>query len=261
MSELLIIKIGGQVIDDPVTLQRFAQSLAAIDMPVIVVHGGGKVATRMSEQLGIETKMIEGRRVTDASTLEVVVQVYAGTINKQLVAQLQAQGKKAIGLTGADGDLVRAKKRVHPKMDYGFVGDITNVNAGGLDELLQSGYLPVMAPITHDGAGQLFNTNADTLAQSIAVALSGFYQTTLVFGFEKAGVLRNRHDERSVINRISRTEYEALRANGVVSDGMIPKLDNAFTALSGGVTKVIIGKADQLTDLLNGKSGTTLLHE
>lgn len=261
MNELLIIKIGGQVIDDAATLDRFLRELSLVQTPCILVHGGGKLATRMSERLGIESKMIDGRRITDAATLEVVTMVYGGLVNKQLVASLQALGKQAIGLTGADGDLIRSKKREHATIDYGYVGDVTHVNAEGFEAILQQNQIPVIAPLTHDGQGQILNTNADTIAQSIAVAMSDRYSTTLVFGFEKAGVLRELSDEGSLIRQIHKAEYNELKKTGVVHTGMIPKLDNAFEAISQGVQRVIIGKADVLSDLLNGKSGTTLKHE
>jgi acetylglutamate kinase len=261
MNELLIIKIGGQVIDDPQTLDRFLKEVAAIETPCILIHGGGKLATRLSERLGIEAKMVDGRRITDAATLEIVTMVYGGLINKQIVAALQARGKNAIGLTGADGDLIRSKKRVHATIDYGFVGDITQVNTDAFEKILGYGQIPVIAPLTHDGNGQILNTNADTMAQSVAVALSRTFQTTLVFGFEKAGVLRDRLDESSVISRINRSEYKTLKENDTVNEGMIPKLDNAFQAIDAGVSRVVIGKADRLSELLNGNSGTTLSNE
>jgi len=261
MNELLIIKIGGQVIDDPQTLDRFLKEVAAIETPCILIHGGGKLATRLSERLGIEAKMVDGRRITDAATLEIVTMVYGGLINKQIVAALQARGKNAIGLTGADGDLIRSKKRVHATIDYGFVGDITQVNTDAFEKILGHGQIPVIAPLTHDGNGQILNTNADTMAQSVAVALSRTFQTTLVFGFEKAGVLRDRLDESSVISRINRSEYKTLKENDTVNEGMIPKLDNAFQAIDAGVSRVVIGKADRLSELLNGNSGTTLSNE
>ena len=261
MNELLIIKIGGQVIDDPQSLDRFLKEVAAIETPCILIHGGGKLATRLSERLGIEAKMVDGRRITDAATLEIVTMVYGGLINKQIVAALQACGKNAIGLTGADGDLIRSKKRVHATIDYGFVGDITQVNTDAFEKILGHGQIPVIAPLTHDGNGQILNTNADTMAQSVAVALSRTFQTTLVFGFEKAGVLRDRLDESSVISRINRSEYKTLKENDTVNEGMIPKLDNAFQAIDAGVSRVVIGKADRLSELLNGNSGTTLSNE
>ncbi len=260
MKELLVIKIGGQVIDDPFTLQLVLREIAGLSSPCILVHGGGKHATRLSKQLGIETKMIDGRRITDAAALDVVTMVYGGLINKQIVAQLQALNVQAIGVTGADNNLILAKKREHPSIDFGFVGDVTNVNAAEFHSLLERGAVPIMAPLTHDGNGQLLNTNADTIAQSIATAMSQHYQTTLVYGFEKAGVLRVVNDESTLIRNIDETSYVQLKETGVVQAGMIPKLDNAFTALRAGVERVIIGKADRLTDLLNGKTGTTLQH-
>lgn len=261
MKELLVIKIGGQVIDDTPTLQRVLKEVAALSTPFILVHGGGKLTTQLCERLGIETRMIDGRRITDAETLNVATMVYGGLINKLLVAQLQARGKNAIGVTGADNNLLLAKKREHPSIEFGFVGDVIAVNVAGFHSLLESGVVPVMAPLTHDGKGQLLNTNADTMAQSIATALSASYKTTLLFGFEKAGVLRDVTDEGTLITHIRETEYQTLKESGVVQAGMIPKLDNAFAAIRSGVARVIVGKADRLTDLLNGTTGTTLTHE
>lgn len=261
MKELLIIKIGGQIVDEVNALERFLKALCAIKTPCLLVHGGGKMATRLCEQLDIPVKMIEGRRVTDASTLNVIVQIYGGSINKQLVAHLQAIGKNAIGLSGADGDLIRAKKRDHPEIDYGFVGDITHVNTSLLDLLLKEGLLPVLAPITHTGNGQLLNTNADTMAQTIASSMARTHKITLVFGFEKPGVLRDNDDQSSVIRQITASDFKALKTKGIVKEGMIPKLENAFEAVKAGVDRVIIGKADELERLLNGTAGTTLINE
>lgn len=261
MKELLVIKIGGQVIDDAATLDRFLQELSKIQTPCILVHGGGKLATRLTERLGLEAKMIEGRRVTDADALEIVTMVYGGLVNKQIVASLQARGRSAIGLTGADGDLIRSQKRVHETIDFGFVGDITQVNAARFETMLAQRQIPVIAPLTHDGHGQLLNTNADTIAQSIAVSMSSLYSTTLVYGFEKAGVLLDLSDESSVIKEITKAKYAELKRNGTVNDGMIPKLDNAFQAIESGVKQVFIGKADRLSDLLSGNSGTLLKND
>lgn len=261
MKELLVIKIGGQVIDDAATLDRFLQELTKIQTPCILVHGGGKLATRLSERLGLEAKMIDGRRVTDADALEIVTMVYGGLVNKQIVASLQARGRSAIGLTGADGDLIRSKKRIHPSIDFGYVGDITQVNTAGFEVVLAQGQIPVIAPLTHDGKGQLLNTNADSIAQSIAVAMSSSFETTLLYGFEKAGVLLDVSNESSVIKEITKKEYTALKGNGTVSEGMIPKLDNAFQAIAAGVKQVCIGKADRLSELLNGTSGTLLKND
>lgn len=261
MKELIILKIGGQVVDDPAALDRVLRSMTSLPNPCLLIHGGGKQATRMSERLGLVPKMIDGRRLTDADTLEVVTMVYGGLINKQIVASLQALGRQAIGLTGADGDLIRSKKREHTTIDYGYVGDVTRVNVSGFDAILERGQIPVMAPLTHDGQGQLLNTNADTIARSIAVAMSGTYRTRLVFGFEKAGVLLDLHDEGSVIPHLNQRAYESLKLEGTVQSGMIPKLDNAFSALTAGVAQVIIGKAELLPELLDGKCGTTLTHE
>lgn len=261
MKELLIIKVGGQVIDDPSTLSAVLKEISQLKTPCILVHGGGKLATQLGEKLGIETKMIEGRRITDAETLQVVTMVYGGMINKMLVAQLQARGMNAIGMTGADFDLIRAKKREHTTIDFGFVGDVTSVNVNAFLSLLGNGAVPVIAPLTHDGRGQLLNTNADTLAQSIATTLSAHFKTTLVFGFEKTGVLLDVADESTLIAQLNESVYTELKESGTVHSGMIPKLDNAFTAIRSGVTRVILGKADRLSDLLSGRTGTILTHE
>ena len=261
MQRLFVIKIGGNVIDRSEALDVFLSRFSKIQEPKILIHGGGAIATRIGEKLQIKSNYVNGRRITDAETLDLVTMVYGGLINKQIVAALQARGKNAIGLTGADGDLIRSKKRVHATIDYGFVGDITQVNTDAFEKILGHGQIPVIAPLTHDGNGQILNTNADTMAQSVAVALSRTFQTTLVFGFEKAGVLRDRSDESSVISRMSRSEYKILKENGTVNEGMIPKLDNAFQAIDAGVSRVVIGKADRLSELLNGNSGTTLSNE
>ena len=261
MQRLFVIKIGGNVIDRSEALDVFLSRFSKIQEPKILIHGGGAIATRIGEKLQIKSNYVNGRRITDAETLDLVTMVYGGLINKQIVAALQARGKNAIGLTGADGDLIRSKKRVHATIDYGFVGDITQVNTDAFEKILGHGQIPVIAPLTHDGNGQILNTNADTMAQSVAVALSRTFQTTLVFGFEKAGVLRDRLDESSVISRINRSEYKTLKENDTVNEGMIPKLDNAFQAIDAGVSRVVIGKADRLSELLNGNSGTTLSNE
>lgn len=256
---LTVIKIGGNIIDDDKALKNFLQQLAAVEGKKILVHGGGKLATKLAGQLNIPQQMIDGRRITDAETLKVITMVYAGYINKNIVAQLQSHGSNAIGLCGADGDLIHAKKRSHPDIDYGFVGDVEKVNGSFLKNLLDKDIVPVIAPVTHDGKGQLLNTNADTIAQETAKALSEYYTVHLVYSFEKAGVLEDANDESSVIPLIDPTLYENLKTSGKIFAGMIPKLDNAFAALNSGVQKVIIGKASSLPSLLKGTEGTSII--
>jgi len=259
IMQLSIIKIGGNIIDDEAKLSAFLDAFAAVPGKKILVHGGGKLATKVAEGLGIRQQLMDGRRITDAETLRVVTMVYAGTINKGIVAQLQARGCAAIGLTGADGNAILSHKRVHPSIDYGFVGDVDQVNTPLLTSLLLQDMTIVFAPITHDGKGQLLNTNADTIAQELARALSTGFEVSLVYSFEKSGVLLNAEDDGSVIGRISPAEYEDLKVRKVIFAGMIPKLDNAFAALRSGVGRVIIGRAEELPLLLAGESGTTIL--
>jgi len=258
--ELSVIKIGGNIIDDEQKLAAFLDVFAAIKGKKILVHGGGKLATKLAEGLGIRQQLIDGRRVTDAETLRIVTMVYAGTINKNIVAQLQARGCESMGFTGADGNAILAHKRSHPTIDYGFVGDVDAINTNLLSHLLLLGMTLVFAPITHDGKGQLLNTNADTIAQEIARGLSSSFTTTLVYSFEKSGVLLNADDDRSVIARIDPGYYQELKQQQVIFAGMIPKLDNAFAALDAGVERVIIGRAEELPALLEGKTGTTIAH-
>lgn len=255
---LYIIKISGNIIDDEQRLDAFLKQFAQLEGKKILVHGGGKLATKMAEQMAIPQQMIDGRRITDADTLRIVTMVYAGYINKQIVAKLQSMGINALGITGADGNAILAHKRQHATIDYGFVGDIDRVNANLFDQLLQQNTTVIIAPITHDAKGQLLNTNADTIAQEIAKALSVQYQTNLVYSFEKKGVLTDVDDETSVINTLDRKNYELLKSTGKIFAGMIPKLDNAFAAIEAGVSKVIIGQAEELTLLLSAKTGTTI---
>ncbi len=273
MQKLTIVKIGGNVIDNSENLHHFLGDFTRLEGPKILIHGGGKMATETSASLGIEAKMIDGRRVTDIATLRVVTMVYAGLINKNIVAQLQAKGANAIGLTGADGNIIKAKKRpiikVAPKegelegteIDYGFVGDLdeSSVSVSSLTNLLQAGFVPVFCAITHDGETQLLNTNADTIASAVAVAMSSVYETHLVYCFEKKGVLRDVNDETTVVREIRSTDFEHLKADGTVAGGMIPKLHNAFEAINKGVASVYIGKADELTEIEKGSFGTKLL--
>lgn len=261
MDKLVIIKVGGNVIDDEVKLKTFLKDFAAIDGYKILVHGGGKLANRLAEDLNIRQQVVEGRRITDAETLKVVTMVYAGYINKNIVAALQAYSCNALGLCGADGDAILAHKRKHPVMDYGFVGDVDMVNSALIRSLLSQHFTPVFAPITHDQQGQLLNTNADTIAREIAVALRADFDVTLVYLFEKSGVLMNSEDDETVIPVLTRDEYKALKSSQTIFAGMIPKLDNTFSAIDQGIQKVLIGKAEQLKDLLKGNSGTTITND
>ncbi len=262
-SHLLIIKIGGSIIDDESKLSSFLKDFASIEDKKILVHGGGKVATKIGEKLGIESKYVDGRRITDAATIDLVTMVYAGLINKKIVAQLQSFGCNSFGVTGADANLIPAVKRPVKETDYGFVGDIDTENIMGLfwDELLQLGLTPIVSPITHDGKGQLLNTNADTIAQEVAKVMSGSYEVSLIYSFDKAGVLFDVNDESTVINKLNKNYYDELKSNGKLFAGMLPKLDNAFAALNNGVNKVIIGNAEQLKELIAGTSGTTITNE
>lgn len=261
METVYVVKIGGNVIDDAQKLKAFLDVFATITKPKILVHGGGKLATAMAAQLGIEQQLVDGRRITDAETLKVVTMVYAGYINKNIVAHLQANGADAMGISGADGNIIKAHKRENAGLDYGFVGDVDSVNEKRLLFLLQQGITPVVCPITHDGSGQLLNTNADTIAQEIAKALSKVYSVQLIYSFEKRGVLLNAADESTVIKSINPTYYQQLKEEGKIFAGMIPKLDNAFAALQHGVQKVIIGRAEELQGLIENRSGTTIVNE
>jgi len=260
MQQLVVIKIGGNIIDDPAKLPGFLKDFATIEGYKILVHGGGKVATEMGKQLNIEPAYVNGRRITDAATLQVVTMVYGGLINKNIVAALQARGCNAIGLTGADGNIMPAHKRPVKEVDYGFVGDVdsSNVNATVIQQLLQAGLTPVLAPLTHDGAGTMLNTNADTIAQEIAKGMANLMQVKLVYCFEKNGVLSNPDDDDSAIGNIQADNFQQLIDSNVVSGGMIPKLENAFAAINAGVDKVVIGHADELHSLIEGTAGTTI---
>jgi len=261
MSRLLVIKIGGNIIDDAVKLASFLEMFAALPEQKILVHGGGKLATRMAEQMGIPQQMVEGRRITDAETLKIVTMVYAGYINKNIVAQLQSHQCDAIGVCGADGNAIQGHKRTKGDIDYGFAGDIDRVDPDFFHNLLSRGLSVVVAPITHDRKGQLLNTNADTIAQELAVAMSGRCETSLIYGFEKNGVLMDAADDRTAIPRIDPSSYSRLKADQTIFAGMIPKLDNAFAALDRGVKKVIIGKAENLHTLIAGTSGTLIVNQ
>ncbi|MEJ7691425.1 acetylglutamate kinase [Daejeonella sp.] len=274
MSSLYVIKIGGNIIDDPAQLVSFLKDFSKLEGLKILIHGGGKIATKLAKDLGIESELIEGRRVTDAESLKVVTMVYAGLVNKNIVAGLQKRNCNAIGLTGADGNMILATKRPLRKVlsfgedlgeviDYGFVGDLddSSVDAEAIYKLLAAGFVPVFSAITHDGNGQLLNTNADTIASVIAVSMSAHYTTSLVYCFEKSGVLRDVDDEASVIKSIDPEQYKVLKKEGVIYSGMIPKLDNAFEAISKGLREVYIGKADALPELKDKTFGTRLKSE
>ncbi len=256
-----IIKIGGQILDNESQLALFLEQFVQLPGKKILVHGGGKLATTLAEKMGIQQQMVEGRRITDSETLRIVTMVYAGFINKNLVAFLNAQGCLSIGLCGADGSLISAHKRQHPAIDFGWVGDIDSVNEPLLSSLLLQGVTPVIAPITADKSGQLLNTNADTIAASLATALSVNFSVQLVYAFERSGVLSDLQDADSVIPHIHFAMYQQLLQKKIIADGMIPKLENAFATLAGGAQKIMIGNALQLSDLMQGLSGTTLTYE
>lgn len=255
MEKLTVVKVGGAVVEDPQKLTLLLDEFAQISGRKLLVHGGGRLATSMATSMGIETRMVEGRRITDADMLRVVVMVYAGLVNKSIVAQLQKRGVQAVGLTGADVDAVRSHRRpIVNGVDYGFVGDVDKVNVSALSSLIEQGVVPVLAPITHDGQGTLLNTNADTIAQEAAKALAAKYDVSLVFGFEKPGVLSRADDDTSVIPHISRTDFDQLKATGTVSGGMIPKIENALRAVEGGVSQVRI----TLATAINSVVGTVI---
>ena len=238
---LTLIKIGGNIIDNPTELKQFLADFSKIEGYKILVHGGGKSATKMAESIGLVPQMIDGRRITDAAMLDVVVMIYAGQINKNIVAQLQANSTNAMGFSGADGNLIQSDKRNHPTINYGFVGDVKKVNTNLLETLLSNGIVPVFCAITHDGKGQLLNTNADTIASELAIALSEVFDVTLNYCFEKPGVLYDAEDDSSVIENINQELYSKLKAEKAIHSGMIPKLDNCFNSLSKGVQKIKIG--------------------
>ena len=252
---LTIVKVGGAVVEDEAALDRLLAGFAAIEGRKVLVHGGGRRATAVARRLGIESRMVNGRRVTDRDTLEVVTMVYGGLVNKNIVARLQARGVDAIGLTGADGDVVRSHKRPVRDVDYGFVGDVERVDGGMLARLVEAGVTPVMAPLTHDGRGCMLNTNADTIAAETAKAMAGRYDVTLMFCFEKKGVLADPDDDDSVIPIITRADFERLAADGTVAGGMLPKLENAFNAIAAGVSRVNI----TLATAIDGLHGTMIV--
>lgn len=259
MDKLYVIKIGGEVVDDASTLEVFLQQFSSISSKKILVHGGGKLATELAMKLGLTHEMIEGRRVTDAETLKVTAMVYAGLINKQIVATLQSEGVNAFGLTGVDGNLLLAHKRIG-QVDYGFAGDIDVVNVSLMRDLLGRELIPVIAPLTHDGRGQLLNTNADTIAKTIAASLVPYFNVHLLYSFNKPGVLNNADDDSSVIPSLKYDDYNKLKEQKRVFAGMIPKLDNAFEALNAGIQKLSVGHATQLLDIIRGEAGTEIIN-
>ena len=261
MENLFIIKIGGNVIDDEKNLSAFLDDVASIKGKMILVHGGGKIATKTGEQLGIAPNYINGRRITDAATIDLVTMVYGGLINKKIIAQLQSKGCNAIGLTGADANIIPAVKRPVAAIDYGFVGDVkeNEIAVATLSILLENGLMPVFAPLTHDGKGQVLNTNADTIASALAVALSKKYEVRLIYCFEKKGVLENVNDDNSVITLITKDIYKYLLDQNKLFDGILPKIDNAFAAIGKGVQEVIIGDAKDLLLNVTGKIAGTLI--
>ena len=254
-EKLTIVKVGGAVVEDEAQLSQLLKDFIAISGKKVLVHGGGRKATKVAEALGIESKMVNGRRITDADMLRVVTMVYGGLVNKNLVARLQANGVNALGLTGADMDVIRSHKRpVKDGVDFGFVGDVDKANGQMLSKLIEEGITPVMAPLTHDGQGNILNTNADTIASETAKALAPYYDVTLIFSFEKKGVLRNPDDDDSVIPIISRADFIKYKTDGTISGGMLPKIENALGAIDSGVSRVII----TLATALDGNSGTTI---
>jgi acetylglutamate kinase len=259
VEKITIVKISGNIIDNEVHLASFLSAYAAVDGKKILIHGGGKLATKMAADLNIPQQMVDGRRITDAATLQIVTMVYAGYINKNMVAALQSKNINTLGICGADANIVKAHKRINTTIDYGFVGDIDVVDTEKIVQLLYAGLSLVVAPITHDGAGQLLNTNADTMAQAIATALSSVYDVSLVYSFEKKGVLSDIQNNDSVISVIDPQNYASFKASGQINEGMIPKLDNAFEALQKGVGRVLIGDALDIEKLIAGKTGTTIL--
>ncbi|WP_439128760.1 acetylglutamate kinase [Polaribacter sp.] len=247
MEKLSIIKIGGNIIEDETSLNTFLQLFSNLEGHKILVHGGGKRATHIASKLGVESKMINGRRITDAETLEVITMVYGGLVNKNVVAKLQALNTDAIGLTGADINSIKSDKRPVKEIDFGFVGDVKKVAEKSIDKLIKADFTPVFCAITHDGNGQLLNTNADTIASTIAVAMSKIYDTSIYYCFELNGVLQDFNDKTSVIQQINTQIYKKLLENNIITDGMIPKIDNCFNALNNGVQKVHIGNTAMFT--------------
>lgn len=261
MNKLFVIKVGGNIIDEEEKLKSFLQSFASIQAHKILVHGGGKIATEIGNKLGIKSEYINGRRITDDATIDLVTMVYGGLINKKIVAQLQSLKCNAIGLTGADGNIISATKRVVNDIDYGWVGDIDNekVKSKDLKKLIENGFVPVFASLTHDEQGHILNTNADTIASSLAVALSKFYDVRLIYCFERKGVLENINDNKSAITFINKKKYKQLLSEKKLFEGILPKIDNAFAAIDAGVHEVLISHADDLTQNTTSETVGTLI--
>jgi acetylglutamate kinase len=255
MTKLTIIKVGGQIVEESESLKRLLADFAAIEGLKLLVHGGGRAATNVAKQLGIETQMVNGRRITDLAMLEVVTMVYGGLVNKRIVAGLQALGVNALGLTGADLNCIFAEKRPVTDVDYGFVGDVKKVNAKALSDLLSANIIPVIAPLTHDGNGNLLNTNADTIAGETAKALAQYFDVKLFFCFEKKGVLLDENDDENVISKLNFEEYKKLVDKKIITGGMMPKIENSFNALQNGVKQVFITRAD----LFRTEGGTEIV--
>jgi acetylglutamate kinase len=255
MEKLTLVKVGGKIVEEPASLKNLLADFSKIKGYKVLVHGGGRSATAIAAKLGIESQMVNGRRITDEETLKVVTMVYGGLVNKQIVAGLQALDVNALGLTGADLNYMRSEKRPVKDVDYGFVGDVKEVNAGILSDLIMKEVVPVLAPLTHDKAGNMLNTNADTIAGEAAKALSEFFDVTLMYCFEKKGVLLNENDDESVISKLTPQLFQKYVAEGVINGGMIPKLENSFEALDAGVKQVVITRADQI----HTESGTKIV--
>ena len=253
-QQLTIIKVGGKIVEEEETLQQLLKDFTAIPGAKVLIHGGGRSATKIAAQLGIESQMVNGRRITDVEMLKVVTMVYGGLVNKTIVSRLQAEGINALGLTGTDMDIIRSHKRPVKDVDYGFVGDVDAVNGALLSDLIQKGIVPVIAPLTHDGKGNILNTNADTIAGETAKALAKYFDVTLFYCFEKKGVLQDADDDNSVIPYINEEAFKQYVEEGVIVGGMIPKLENAFNAIHAGVNKVVI----TLASAIDGKSGTII---
>ncbi|MDL2291779.1 acetylglutamate kinase [Bacteroides sp. OttesenSCG-928-F21] len=253
-EKLTVIKVGGKIVEEEASLHKLLNDFAAIEGHKILVHGGGRSATKIASQLGIESKMVNGRRITDAQTLQVVTMVYGGLVNKSIVAGLQQRGVNALGLTGADMNIIRSVKRPVKEIDYGFVGDVKEVNGALLAELIRKNIIPVIAPLTHDGQGNMLNTNADTMAGESAKALAAYFDVTLVYCFEKKGVLRDENDDDSVIPVLTPADFKQYVSDGVIQGGMIPKIENSFEALRAGVSEVII----TLASAIGSASGTKI---
>lgn len=246
LNKLTIIKVGGKIVEEEDTLKQLLHDFSAIEGFKILVHGGGRSATKLAERIGIESKMVDGRRITDSEMLRVVTMVYGGLVNKNIVAGLQSMGVNALGLTGADMDVIRSEKRPVKEIDYGFVGDVKNVKADVLKLLIDQNIVPIIAPLSHDGQGNMLNTNADTMAAETAQAMAEYYDVSLVYCFEKKGVLMDEHDDNSVIPQLDKTEYQKYVKDGIIQGGMLPKLENAFKSIEKGVSEVVITQACEI---------------